>query len=100
MALVETDDLISIAGASKLGVSALVREAEQGREKILLRNNTPVAAMISIQRLEQLQRAEDDFLDLALAQTRAATTGPERASLDEVLDRFGFTREQLRALPD
>ncbi len=54
MALVDTADLISISDASKIGLSALVREAEAGHEQVVLRNNRPVAAVVSIRRLEQL----------------------------------------------
>ncbi len=100
MALVDTDDLISIANASKVGISALVRDAEEGRDRVVLRNNRPVAAVVGIERLEQWKRAEDDLLDVSLVAARMATTGPDRSSLDEILTRFGYTRDQLRDLPE
>jgi antitoxin (DNA-binding transcriptional repressor) of toxin-antitoxin stability system len=53
--------LISISDANKLGVSGLVRQAEEGRERVLLRNNKPVAAVVSMRRLEALQQAEEDL---------------------------------------
>ena len=99
MALVDTAELISISDAAKLGVSGLVRDAEAGHERVLLRNNKPVAAIVSMDRLEQLQQLEEDLLDVSLAAARMLTTGPERYSLDEVLARFGYTREQLNELP-
>ena len=100
MAIVDTADLISISEASKLGISGLIREAEAGREQVVLRNNRPVAAVISISRLEQLQQLEDDVRDISLAAARMVTTGPERRSLDDVLAQFGYTREQLLEMPD
>lgn len=100
MALVDTADLISISDASKLGVSALVREAEAGHERVVLRNNRPVAAVVSMKRLEQLQQMQEDLLDVSLAAARMLTTGSRRYSLDEVLAQFGYTREQLRDLPE
>ena len=100
MALVDTADLISISEANALGISALVRDAAAGRERVLVRNNKPVAAIISFERLEQLQEMEADFADLVLINTRLLTDSGERVSLDDVLARFGYTREQLRALPD
>jgi prevent-host-death family protein len=100
MARVDTADLISISEANKLGISGLVKEAEQGREQIVLRNNKPVAAVVSIERLEELQQLQDDLLDISLVTARMLTTGPERYSLDEVLAQFGYTREQLRDLPE
>lgn len=98
MPLVHTSDLISISEANKLGVSGLVRAAEEGRGHVLLRNNKPVAAMVSIARLEQLQQLEDDLMDASLAAARALTTGPGRHSLDDVLAQFGYTRDQLQQL--
>ena len=100
MALVDTADLLSISEANKGGVSALVRKAEAGREQIVLRNNKPVAAVVSMKRLEQLQQLQDDLLDLSLAAARMLATGPRRHSLDEVLAQFGYTREQLHDLPE
>src|SRR4051812_16753243 len=100
MALVDTADLVSISDANKLGISALVRAAETGHEQVVLRNNKPVAAVISIQRLEQLQQIEEDMLDVSLATARQLTTGPNRHTLDEVLAQLGYTREQIRELPE
>ena len=52
MAFVETDDPISIANAnanaSRLRVSALVRESEAGKDRIVPRNNQPVAAVVGV----------------------------------------------------
>lgn len=100
MARVDTADLISISDASKLGISALVREAEAGHEQVLLRNNKPVAAVVSIERLERLQQLEDDLLDISLTAARMMTTGARRHSLQEILDKFGYSREQLAELDE
>lgn len=98
MAIIDTADLLSISDANKIGVSGLVRDAEQGHEHVLLRNNRPVAAVVSIERLEQLQQLEEDLLDLALASARMLTAGLARHSLDQVLVGFGYTRDALRDL--
>lgn len=42
----------------------------------------------------------EDRRDIALVAARMLTTGPELHSLDEVLDWFGVTREQLAAIPE
>ncbi len=99
MAIVETTNLISITDASRAGVSALVRAAEEGREQIVVRNSKPVAAIVSIERLENLQQLEDDLLDVSLTAARMLTTGSTRHSLDEVLALFNQSREQLDSLP-
>jgi prevent-host-death family protein len=100
MAFVDTDNLISISEANRLGVSGLVREAEEGRDQVVLRNNKPVAAVVGMHRLEELQQLEDDLLDIALLTSRTMTTSDRRHSLDDVLNAFGYTREQLQDLPD
>ncbi|HTE84126.1 MAG TPA: type II toxin-antitoxin system prevent-host-death family antitoxin [Dehalococcoidia bacterium] len=100
MALVDTADLISISDANKLGVSGLVRQAEAGREQVLLRNSKPVAAVLSIKRLEQLQQLQEDMLDVSLSTARMLITGERRHSLDDVLGQLGYSREQLRDLPE
>jgi antitoxin (DNA-binding transcriptional repressor) of toxin-antitoxin stability system len=98
--LIESDALISISEAAELGVSTLVREAEAGHERVVLRDNRPVAAVVSMARLEQIQALEEDLLDLVLAAARMLTAEPERHRLDEVLAQFGYTRAQLRDVPD
>jgi prevent-host-death family protein len=100
MATIDTEDLISITDAGKLGISALAREAEEGHDRILVRNNKAVAVVMSVERFERLQQAQDDLIDITMAASRLLTAGPERHSLDDVLARFGYTREELAALPD
>lgn len=95
---VDTRKLISVADANTLGLSGLIKQAEADGERIIVRNSKPVAAVISIQKLEELEavaEAEDDILDVALATARDLTGGEHRYSLDEVLAHFGYSREQL-----
>ena len=96
MPLVETSSLISVAAANKRGVSGLVADAERGEERVVLRNNKPVAAVVSIERLEQIEERESMLLDLSLTLARELTTSPRRHSLDEVLDMFGYTRDDFK----
>lgn len=97
MPLIDTTQMISVTEASKAGVSALVQAAEEGGRPILMRHNKAVAAVISIGTLEEAQEIEDRVLDLALGLTRLLTANERRHSLDDVLDHFGVTREDLEA---
>ncbi len=99
MAKFETDDLISISDANRLGVSALIREVEEGRQRLVLRNNKPVAVVMSVERFEQLQQLQDDLIDITLAASRMMTTSGRRHSLDDVLERLGYSREELAEMP-
>jgi antitoxin (DNA-binding transcriptional repressor) of toxin-antitoxin stability system len=99
MPVIDTKELISISDAAKKGLSKLASDAAAGHEPVLLRNNRPIAALVSIERLDELEQREADVRDIALAMARLLTAGEERISLDEVLQHFGYTREQLRAHP-
>ena len=95
MPKVDTKDLISVSEANKIGISGLVKAAEQGEQRVVIRNGKPVAAVVSIESLQRTEELEERLLDVSLALTRLLTADDRRHSLDDVLDRFGFTREEL-----
>jgi hypothetical protein len=99
---VDTNDLISVTEASAQGVSKLVSDAEQGRPRVFLRNNKPVAMMVDMataERVERLDELEDDLRLLTIALIRVATTSGRTYTFEEVLDRYGITEEELDAMP-
>lgn len=95
MPTVDTNDLISVSEAGRIGVSALVKAVERGEKPVIMRNNKPVAAFVGIEALEEAELREERLLDVSLALTRVMTTEDRRHSLDDVLSRFGFTRDDL-----
>ncbi|MFT4035090.1 MAG: hypothetical protein QM679_05910 [Patulibacter sp.] len=97
MAIVDTESLISVQEASKRGVSRLVRDAEEGLERVVLRNSKPVAAIVSMDHLARIDRQEALIADLSLTLAREMTTAPRTHSLDEVLEMFGYSRDDLAA---
>jgi prevent-host-death family protein len=96
MTTIDTSSLLSISEASQKGVSALIRAAEEGQDQVVLRNNKPVAAVVSMRRLDEQQQLREDLADVTMLAARMLTTDGKVLSLDEVLDRFGFTRDELR----
>ena len=60
----------------------------------------PVAAVVSMRRLEELDETAEDLRDLALVLARSATDSGRRTSMDDVLAAFGQTRESLESIPD
>lgn len=90
----------SVTDASRRGVAGLVSDAEGGETIIVERRNRPVAAIIGMERLGEIEETQADLRDLALVLSRRATDTGERTSLDEVLAAFGHTRESLQQLPD
>lgn len=99
MAIIDSKALVSVSEANAMGVSGLIKAAETGNTKIVTRGSKPVAAVISIAQLESLQENVEDFIDLAAVSARFATASDPAVALDDVLERFGYTREELRKHP-
>lgn len=75
----------------------LVRQAEQGHDIVVARRGRPVAAVISIGRLERLRDLEADLRSAALVLSRALTDDGTRHGLNDVMDSFGWDRAELEA---
>lgn len=90
-------DVVSVTDAAGRGVPSLVREAEQGHEIVVARRGRPVAAVISISRLEGLRDLEADLRSAALVLSRAMTDDGTRHELDDVMFNFGLDRAELEA---
>ncbi|RMI35272.1 type II toxin-antitoxin system prevent-host-death family antitoxin [Nocardia stercoris] len=91
---------LSVTDAAQRGVAGLVADAEHGADLVVTRHHRPVAAVVSMARLAELDQAESDLRDLALVLARAATDSGRRTSLDDVLTAFGLTRESLAEQDD
>jgi prevent-host-death family protein len=100
MATVDTDRIVSISTASNKGLSALVDEVAIHGYAIISRRNTPAAAVVSMDRYTALQEAEEDARDLIVLVSRILDDDGSRVTFDEVLDKFGYTRDELAAIPD
>lgn len=91
---------LSVTDATKRGVAGLVSDAEHGADLVVTRHHRPVAAVVGIQRLAELDEAAADLRDLALVLSRVVTDSGRRTSFDDVLTAFGHTRESLAAVDD
>jgi antitoxin (DNA-binding transcriptional repressor) of toxin-antitoxin stability system len=100
MAVLHNPRELTVTEAAQRGVAGLVADAERGSDLVVTRRHHPVAAVVGIGRIAELEEAAADLRDLALVLARAATDTGRRTSLDEVLAAFGHTRESLDALPD
>lgn len=88
---------LSVTDASARGVSGLVRAAEAGEDLVVERHGKPVAAIISVTRLNELAVLEADLRSAALVLARAATDDGNRTDLDAAIAAFGFDRSELEA---
>lgn len=100
MATIDTERIVSMSVASSKGLSALVKDADEHGYTIISRRNSPAAAVLSIDRYTALQEAEEDVRDLTVLVDRLLNDDGQRVSLDAVLDKLGYTREELAASPD
>ena len=100
MVALKNSRALSVTEATKRGVAGLVADAEQGADLLVTRHQRPVAAVVSIRRLAELEGAAADLRDLALVLSRAIIDTGRRTSFDDVLAAFGHTRETLAAVED
>lgn len=100
MIVLGSAEAVLITEGQKRGLSRLAADAEAGQPTVLKRREVPVAAVVGYGELQRLASMERDLIDVALVLSRAATDTGRRTSLDEVIERFGFTREQLQAMDD
>jgi len=88
---------LSVTEATRRGVAGLVAAAESGKAIVVTRRHEPVAALLSMRRLAEMEQTAGDLLDLALVLARMAADTGHRTSLDDVLAAFGHTRESIAA---
>ncbi|QWF82158.1 type II toxin-antitoxin system Phd/YefM family antitoxin [Amycolatopsis sp. CA-230715] len=91
---------LTVTEATKRGVAGLVADAEQGEALVVTRHHRPVAAVVSVDRLAELEEAAADLRDLALVLARSVADTGRRTSLDDVLAAFGHTRESIASVED
>ncbi len=90
-------EALSITDASKKGIAAVARAADEGRDVLLSRHGRPIAAVIGVDRLAELRELERDVRSAALVVARLATDQGKRHDLTEVIAAFGFDRVELEA---
>jgi prevent-host-death family protein len=91
---------LSVTDANRRGVAGLVADAERGERFIVTRHSRPVAAVVGIDELREVEAIREDLRDLALVLARQVTDTGARTTIDDVLAAFGHTRESLAELPD
>ena len=90
-------ETLSVSKAAEKGVAAIVRQANEGRDLIVERHGVAIAAIVSMDRFNQLSELERDLRSAALVLSRFASDDGSRTDLDRVITSFGFTRSDLEA---
>jgi antitoxin (DNA-binding transcriptional repressor) of toxin-antitoxin stability system len=83
---------LSVTEASRRGVARLVADAAHGAEVVVFRHHTPVAAVVGMDRLAELDALSADLRDLALVVARVADDDGRRTGIDDVLVAFDAAR--------
>lgn len=95
---IDLADLISVTDANNKGLSKLVNEASEGRQFVVLRNNTPTAAIVGMDKLErlgQLEELQEDMRLLAITLARTVTDTGRRISLEDAAASLGVDLDDL-----
>lgn len=92
-----TERTLSVTAAAVRGVPGLVKDAERGEDIIVERRGHPVAAVVSIEHLEEMRRLRADLVGAALVLARELTDTGHRTDLDDAISAFGLDRADLEA---
>lgn len=87
--------VLSVTEAAAKGVPALLRQAERGEGVVVARHGVPVACLVSIDRLRELDDLEADLRDTALVLARMLGDTGAPIDLDDAIAALGFDRSDL-----
>lgn len=90
-----------VVGATEFanGSARWVKAAEDGRDVIIAKNNRPAAALVGMERLQQIEDREENLSLMALALVRTATDNGNRTELHDFIAELGLT-DAVAALDD
>lgn len=86
---------MSVTAATGRGVAGLVKDAERGEDIIVERHGRPVAALISVEHLNELHRVRADLIAASLVLARELSDTGNRTDVDDAIAAFGFDRSEL-----
>lgn len=94
---VHPERTLSVTAATGRGVAGLVKDAERGEDIVVERHGRAVAAVISVEHFEELNRVRADLTAAALVLARELTDSGDRTDLNDAIAAFGFDRAELEA---
>lgn len=89
---------VSISDITKAGAKKIFDTLKVDKSKIILKNNKPIAALLSIDRYEELLEAEENLYFMELALQRSNNNN--YTSLDDFLEENGISKSQFDELDD
>lgn len=88
----DTQDLVSITTASRSFGRIAEAVADDGRNRVVLKNNEPTVAIVpmgTMDKLSRIEEMEEDVRMLAIAVVRSLTDSGVRHDLADVAAEFG-----------
>lgn len=86
---------ITVTEATQMGVSGICAAAEKSDALHIERHGKPFAVVLSPERFQELEAIREDLLDTLLVVTRMLTDDGKTVSLDDLLEEFGESRDEL-----
>ncbi len=99
--IIYKERFIAVSEVNRRGVSQLLSDVHQGGY-VLMENDSPVAAVVGIptfERLQEIDRLEEDMRLLGITLARMLTSGDKRYSHEDVLAHFGLDDKDLPGPP-
>lgn len=95
------DNIVPISDFSRGKATQAFEKARGDKPVFVMRNNEPVAVIISPEEYKYLSELEEDLYFTGLAIERLeANKGKELLTWDEVRENLGITQEEVDAVPD
>lgn len=90
---------ISISDLTRAGAKNIFDSLGNDESKIILKNNKPIAALVSTDRYQELLEKEEDLQLIQIAMSRKAESQITISS-EDFYENNGITMEYLSDLPD
>lgn len=90
---------VSISDLTRAGAKKIFDSLNNDESKIVLKNNKPVAALVSTDRYQELLEKEEDLQLIQLAMSRKAEN-QTTISREDFYENNGITKDFLSDLPE
>ncbi|GLE59587.1 hypothetical protein NJBCHELONAE_49000 [Mycobacteroides chelonae] len=100
--MIDERHMVSATDAAR-DASRLFRDASKGERSVVMTNNKPTAAIVSMddyRTLSNLESVEEDMRLLSVALVRTVTDNGRRYSREESMADLGVTQADLDAVSD
>lgn len=95
-----TESTVSISDLTRAGAKDIFSSLIKDKEKIILKNNKPIGAILSLERYQELISMEEDYILYLEAIKRLEANNSPTISIHSVLEKYNITKEELDSIED